>query len=89
MGGLQYHAMVEEQSLFPKLMSTYPKVDLKFLYEEHGELHTQEQKLMEAFGQSLENLLMQIVDFDRLFMAHLGEEEDVVTPMMLVTIIRF
>jgi hypothetical protein len=88
MSGLRFHASLEEKNLFPALQATYPDIDLRFLYEEHAYLFEREQALIKKFDIT-EDLLCEIVKFDKLFNTHLGEEEDVVAPMCLLNIFDF
>jgi uncharacterized membrane-anchored protein YhcB (DUF1043 family) len=68
--------------LFPLLQKTYPNIDLSFLTQDHDILIEKEQEVFQAFDTS-NQLIDKLVEFDRLLMQHLSEEEDVVEPMCL------
>ncbi|CAJ1935085.1 unnamed protein product [Cylindrotheca closterium] len=48
MEGLHRHIAVEEWKLFPVFQLRHPQIDLKFLYEDHADLHQIESKLLQA-----------------------------------------
>jgi hypothetical protein len=59
MRGLQGHVSIEEYMCFPKYASTFPTVNIRFLYDDHEELHKAEHdvqvqlsKLVETFSHS-------------------------------------
>jgi hypothetical protein len=59
MRGLKGHVSIEEYMCFPKYASTFPNVDIRFLYDDHEELHKAEHdvqvqliELVEAFSHS-------------------------------------
>eukprot|EP00957_Ditylum_brightwellii_P159615 12150230-Ditylum_brightwellii.AAC.1 len=96
MRGLHGHVQIEEYACFPLYQRVFPEVDIAFLWEDHEELHTSEEKVYDAFRkvtssdddsvvsrEELMVLMKVIVDFDDQLMTHLGEEEEVVVPMSL------
>ena len=99
MRGLNGHVSIEEYACFPLYQEAFPNVNLKFLCEDHRELHQSEAQV----GQALDDFLKQmeskkdnehrtgqllellgiVLDFDEHLMQHLGEEEELVVPLSL------
>ncbi|CAJ1935084.1 unnamed protein product [Cylindrotheca closterium] len=48
MGGLNGHVSIEEYAWFPVFQNLFPKVDLRFLFEDHEGLHRAEDQVMQA-----------------------------------------
>ncbi len=90
MQGLAFHVSIEERRLFPMLQREYPSVDVSFLYEDHKHLHKLEDSLKKTLracakkdGSSLDAAISSALEFDACLLQHLGEEEEIVVPMML------
>eukprot|EP00980_Cylindrotheca_fusiformis_P015351 scaffold4304_cov71-Cylindrotheca_fusiformis.AAC.4 len=93
MRGLNGHVSIEEYACFPVYQDCYPKVNIRFLYEDHKSLKKAEHKAMNKLGtlvqqdsvtkEDILECLQHMMDFDDHLMGHLGEEEEIVVPMSL------
>ena len=93
MQGLHGHVSIEEYACFPLYQQTYPHVTVSFLTNDHKELHKQEETTQKSLSelslqsspskQAIQETLGVVLDFDQHLLAHLGEEEEIVVPMLL------
>ena len=90
---LNRHVGIEESAIFPAIAAHYPGLDLQFLYSDHEELLDLEVSVARALReadatadqQAIETALEKVVEFDEQFVTHLGEEEEFVVPLCLLT----
>jgi hypothetical protein len=97
MRGLNGHVSIEEYACFPLYEQIFPSVKLRFLYDDHYELHQKEDLVKQAFNTFLGDteincdrieiikLIKVVLDFDDHLMRHLGEEEELVVPLSLTS----
>ena len=97
MRALNGHVRIEEYACFPLYEQVFPNIKLKFLYEDHEELHRFDARVSKAFDDfcsrkektatttmdELLKLVELVLDFDKHLLAHLGEEEELVVPLSL------
>jgi hypothetical protein len=94
MSGLHGHVQIEEYACFPAYARTFPNVNVKFLYEDHVDLHKAEVVANKALDKAVTSnvmiepsdliqLVRVLLQFDDHLLTHLGEEEEIVVPLSL------
>ncbi len=97
---LEFHVSIEEHRFFPACKQSFPEFDVSILYTQHEELHSAEKEAMDVMESVIERcggrgdsvdtrdallVIERFLAFDSALINHLGEEEDIVTPMGLVS----
>jgi iron-sulfur cluster repair protein YtfE (RIC family) len=90
---LSVHVQIEEEHVFPRYEQEFPDIDFSWLYEDHKGLHEKEDDTMKVLGAAsakvklsraeVLQLATTLMAFDDALNNHLGEEEEVVTPLAL------
>lgn len=91
---LDKHIAIEERAIFPNIKAHYPELDVSFLYDDHKSLLELEGRVIRCLHDAARKpedtslvvaALEDVIRFDREFVNHLGEEEEFIVPLCLLS----